>query len=144
MSGWLMALFGGLFSGAIFIVAVERVHLWRRMPTEQYVVDFRRSLYRLDPLVPILGVLSAVAAVFFALGSEGRPAMLAWIGVALISLVMVASVTLAEPMNSKFRRLPEGQIPEGVERTRINWRRFHIARTVVALAALACLTAAVA
>ena len=28
--------------------------------------------------------------------------MLAWIGIALIALIMVASITLAEPMNSKF------------------------------------------
>jgi len=144
VSAWLMVLFGGLFGGAILMVAVERVSLWRRMSTEQYVVDFRRSLYRLDPLMPILGVLSALAAVVFAIGTDGRPAVLAWIGVGLIAVIMVASITLAEPMNSKFRKLPEGQAPEGVEQLRTAWRRFHFARTAVALAALACLTAAVA
>lgn len=55
-SAWLMASFAGLFSGGILIVAVERLNLWRRMPVDQYVVDFRRSLYRLDPLMPILGM----------------------------------------------------------------------------------------
>lgn len=144
VSAWLMALFGGLFSGAILVVAVERVNLWRRMPTDQYVVDFRRSLYRLDPLVPIMGGLSGSAAVVYALAAHGRPAVLTWIGVALIAAIMLGSIAFAEPMNSKFRRLPEGQAPDGVEQLRTTWRRFHLARTVLALGALACLTAAVA
>jgi uncharacterized membrane protein len=144
LSAWLMSLFGGLFSGAILIVAVERVNQWGRMPTEQYVVDFRRTLYRVDPLIPIMGVLSAAAAVIYALNTHGRASILAWGGIALIAVIMVGSIVLAEPMNSRFRRLPEGQAPMGVEQLRINWRRFHLVRTVVAIAALACLTAAVA
>lgn len=144
VSAWLMAVCGGLFSGAILIVAVERVNLWRRMPTAQYVVDFRRSLYRSDPLIPIMGGLSASAAVVYALHSHDRSAVMAWIGVALIAVIMLASIVVAEPMNSKFRRLPEGQAPAGVEQLRIAWRRFHFVRTGLALAALACLTAAVA
>jgi hypothetical protein len=70
--------------------------------------------------------------------------VLAWTGFALIVLIMVASITLAEPMNSKFRRLPEGQAPDRVEQLRTTWCRFHWARTVVALASLACLAAAIA
>ena len=142
LAAWVMLAFGGLYSGAILIYAVDRVHVWRRMPVDQYVVDFRRSLYRADPLIPIMGVLSALGAVVFALRSRGRPEVLAWIGFALIALIMVASITLAEPMNSKFRRLPEGQAPDRVERLRVAWCRFHRARTVVALGALACLAAA--
>ena len=142
LSAWVMLAFGGLYSGAILIYAVDRVHVWRRMPVDQYVVDFRRSLYRADPLVPIMGVLSALGAVVFALNSGGRAAVLAWIGIGLIALIVVASITLAEPINSKFRRLPEGQAPDRVERLRISWCRFHWARTVVALGVLACLVAA--
>jgi hypothetical protein len=56
-------------------------------------------------------------------------------------LIVVTSITLAEPINSKFRRLPEGQAPDRVEQLRIIWCRFHRARTVVALGALACLVA---
>ena len=83
-----------------------------------------------------------MGAVVFALNSEGHAAVLAWIGVALIAVIMISSIALAEPMNSKFRRLPEGQAPEGAEQLRITWRRFHCARTVVAVGALACLAAA--
>jgi hypothetical protein len=142
LAAWLMLAFGGLYSGAILIYAVDRVHVWRRMPVDQYVVDFRRSLFRADPLIPIMGVLSELGAVVFALNSGERAAMLAWIGFALIALIIVASIALAEPMNSKFRRLPEGQAPDRVEQLRVAWCRFHWARTVVALGALACLVAA--
>src|SRR5262245_37191591 len=112
------------------------------MPVGQYVVDFRRSLYRADPLIPIMGILSELGAVVFALNSTGRPAVPAWIGIVLIALIGIAPITLAEPMNSKFRRLPEGQAPNHVEQLRITWGRFHRARTIVALGALACLAAA--
>ncbi|MBV8789784.1 MAG: DUF1772 domain-containing protein [Mycobacterium sp.] len=142
LAAWVMLAFGGLYSGAILIYAVDRVHVWRQMPVDQYVVDFRRSLYRADPLIPIMGVLSALGAVVFALNSDSRAAVLAWIGFALIAVIMVASITLAEPVNSQFRRLPEGMAPDRVEQLRITWCTFHRARTVVALGALACLAAA--
>jgi hypothetical protein len=142
LAAWVMLAFDGLYTGAILIYAVDRVHVWQRMPIDQYVVDFRRSLYRADPLIPIMGILSALGAVVFATDRAGRAALLAWIGFALIALIMVGSITLAEPMNSKFRRLPEGRAPDGVEQLRISWCRFHRARTVVALGALACLVAA--
>jgi Domain of unknown function (DUF1772) len=144
LSAWLMIAAGGLFTGGIFTIAVERLNVWRRMPIDQYAVDFRRSVYRMDPLMPIMGTISALAAVVFALNSDGRAAALAWIAVALIAVIMIASITLAEPMNSRFRRLPEGHTPEGAEQLRIRWRRFHWARTAVALASLACLAAAIA
>jgi hypothetical protein len=133
-----------LWAGGILIFAVERTNLWRRMSIQQYAVDFRRSLYRVDPLLPILGVISCVGSVSFAIGSSGIAAALAWSGAALIVLVVVGSVAIAEPINSRFRRLPEGQVPEQAERDRITWRRFHTARCIAAIAGLACLAAAAA
>jgi hypothetical protein len=142
LAAWVMLAFGGLYSGAILIYAVDRVHVWRRMPVDQYVVDFRRSVFRADPLIPIMGILSELGAVVFALNSGDRAAVLAWIGFGLIALIIVASIALAEPINSTFRRLPEGQAPDRVEQLRITWCRFHWARTVAALGALGCLVAA--
>jgi hypothetical protein len=133
ISAWVMLVFCGLWSGGILIFAVERTNLWRRMPLEQYAVDFRRSLFRADPMMPILGVTAGAAAT-----------ALAWVGVGFIVLVVVASITIAEPINSKFRRLPEGQMPKWAEHYRTLWRRFHAARNLAALAALACLAAAAA
>src|SRR6516165_10639978 len=73
---------------------------------------------------------------------QRRRTVFAWAGIGFIVLVVVASITIAEPINSKFRRLPEGQMPERAEHYRTLWRRFHAARNLAALAALACLAAA--
>jgi hypothetical protein len=115
ISAWIMLVFCGLWSGGIFIFAVERTDLWRRMPLEQYAVDFRRSLFRVDPMMPILGVTAGAGATFFALNRSGAATALACAGVGFIVLVMVASIIIGEPINSKFRMLPEGQMPERAE-----------------------------
>ncbi|WP_020672974.1 DUF1772 domain-containing protein [Amycolatopsis nigrescens] len=143
LSAWLMLVPGGLWTGGILIFAVERTNLWRRMPLEQYVVDVRRSLRRADPMLPIFGAIGGAGTLWFALdGSAGGARTLAWIGAALIVLVMISSIVIAEPINTRFRRLPEGTAPERAERYRTIWRRFHFVRTVLALAAFACVSAA--
>lgn len=143
ISSWLMVVAGGIFAGGIFFVAVERVNLWGRMPVEQYVVDFRRSLGRLDPLLPILGIASALAAVVHAVNSSGLSSVASWSAAAFIGVVIVTSIAIGEPINSKFRRLPEGQSPEAAEQLRTTWRRFHIFRTCLALLAFMCVAVSV-
>jgi len=142
ISAWIMLISCGLWAGGILIFAVERTNLWRRMPVEQYAVDFRRSLFRVDPMMPILGGIAAAAATIFALQRSGAARGLAWAGLGFIVLVLVASITIAEQINAKFRRLPEGQAPQRAERYRTLWRRFHAVRNLAALAALAGLAAA--
>jgi uncharacterized membrane protein len=141
-SAWSMLMLCGLWSGVILTFQVERINLWARMPIEQYAVDFRRSLFRVDPMQPILGVLACIAAAYFGWLTPGTPRLLAWAGVVLMVVVIVGSIVIAEPINSRFRRLPEGQIPDGAEGYRIAWRRFHTARTIVTLAAFACCSGA--
>ena len=68
--------------------------------------------------MPILGVTAGAGATFFALNRSGAATVFAWAGIGFIVLVVVASITIAEPINSKFRRLPEGQMPERVEHYR--------------------------
>ncbi|HEY0450821.1 DUF1772 domain-containing protein [Actinophytocola sp.] len=143
LGSWLMLASGGPFAGGILVVAVERTNLWRRMPVEQYAVDFRRSLARVDPMLPILGALSCAGALLFALNTGGRPAALTWVAVALLAVIIVSSLIVAEPINARFRRLPEGSAPEGAERLRIVWRRFHYGRTLLGIAAFACIVGAV-
>jgi Domain of unknown function (DUF1772) len=52
-------------------------------------------------------------------------------------------VILAEPINSQFRRRPEGSVPPDAERLRRVWRRFHLVRTAIAVAAFTLLVTAV-
>lgn len=137
-SAWSMLMLCGLWSGVILTFQVERINLWARMPIQQYAVDFRRSLFRVDPMQPILGGLACIAGGYFGWLASGTPRLLAGAGVVLMAVVIVGSIVIAEPINSRFRRLPEGQIPDGAEDYRIMWRRFHTARTIVTLAAFAC------
>ncbi|MDQ3788245.1 MAG: DUF1772 domain-containing protein [Actinomycetota bacterium] len=143
IGSWLMLAAGGLFAGGILVVAVERTSLWRRMPVRQYAVDFRRSLARVDPMLPILGAASGVGALLFALNSSGRAATLTWVAVGLFGVIIVSSLIVAEPINSRFRRLPEGDPPDGAERLRVTWRRFHYGRTLLGIAAFVCAVGAV-
>lgn len=137
-----MLFFGGLWAGAILIFAVERVNLWRRMPLEQYAVDFRRSVLRVDPMLPILGGLSGLAAIYVAWNADGVRQALAWGAVAGMAIVIFTSCVLAEPMNSKFRRRAEGDMPDDCAGLRDKWRAFHYVRNVLALATLACMVGA--
>ena len=141
--GWVMLMFGGVWTGGILIVAVERTHQWERMSLEQYAVDFRRCLRRMDPLMPILGAVCCIGTLVFAINRQGAAATLAWLTLALMTVAILASIFIAEPMNSKFRDIPEGQIPERADYIRTKWRRFHAVRTILAIGALGCASAAV-
>ena len=139
----IMLIPGGLWAGVLLFYAVERVNLWGRMPVDQYVVDFRRSLYRADPLQPILAVVSMGGAILFALKvDDGTAAGLAWAAVALYVFVIALSVAFPERINSQFRRRDEGQAPPDVEALRARWRMLHLTRTVPGVAALVCLVLA--
>lgn len=140
---WVMIFFGGLFAGGILLVAVERTNLWRRMPLDQYAVDFRRSVLRIDPMMPILGAITGMGAIVFALNSHGDAQWLAWVAFGLLVAIIAASLAIAEPMNSQFRRVPEGELPEDAGGIRDRWRAFHTVRTVLTLSVLACLAGAV-
>ena len=61
----------------------------------------------------------------------------------LRTMILVSSIVLAEPINSQFRRRPEGDVPPDAERLRRRWRRFHLVRTVFAVAAFTLFVTAV-
>jgi hypothetical protein len=71
-------------------------------------------------------------------GADTRPG-----GHGLLAVILVGLIVVAEPINSQFRRLPEGVVPPQAERLRRRWRRFHLVRTGLGIAALACLITAV-
>jgi Domain of unknown function (DUF1772) len=133
----------GLFTGGVVWYAWERVWIWRRLPLAAYAVDFRRSVRKADPALPILLVVSAVGAGAFASLTDGAGRTLALAGIALLAVILVSSIIFAEPINSQFRRLPEGTVPPDAEGLRRRWRRFHLVRTALAVAAFTALVTAV-
>jgi hypothetical protein len=134
---------GAIFTGGIVWYAWERVWIWRRLTLAEYSVDFRRSLRKADPAMPILLVICGGAAGAFASLNVGPSRVLALVAVGLLTVVLVSSIVVAEPINSRFRRRPEGVVPPEAEDMRRRWRRFHLIRTPFALAAMACLVTAV-
>lgn len=139
----LMLSAGGLFTGGLVWYAWERVWIWRRLDLGEFAVDFRRSVRKADPAMPILLVICGAAAAVFASLADGRSRTLALAGIGLLAVILVGSIVVAEPINSQFRRLPEGVVPPQAERLRRRWRRFHLIRTGLGIAALACLITAV-
>lgn len=134
----------GVWLGVAIADAVIRPSIWMRMSTVDFATDFRRHILRADPMQPILAILSTLCGVVLALRAETTTARLIWASVALMTAIIVASVTLAEPVNSKFRRLSEGTPPEGAEQLRAFWCRFHRVRTLVGGVAFTCLVVAIA
>jgi hypothetical protein len=134
---------GGVFTGGIIWYAWERVWIWRRLPVAEYAVDFRRSVRKADPAMPILLVVCGLAAGVFASQAGGTARALAVAAIGLLAVILVSSIILAEPINSQFRRRPEGVVPPDAERLRRRWRRFHLFRTGIAIAAFAVLVTAV-
>ena len=98
------------------------------------MIDFRRSLYRVDPLQPILGIVAILAAVTFALNVDGSASFLAWTGIALIVAVIALSIAVPERINSQFRRREEGEVPPNADVLRVRWRTFHYIRLAPAIA----------
>ena len=133
---------GALFTGGVVWYAWERVWIWRRLSLAEYAVDFRRSVRKADPALPILLVVSGAAAGAFASLAGGAARALAVGGIALLAAILISSIVLAEPINSQFRRRPEGVVPPDAERLRQIWRRFHLVRTALAVAAFALLLTA--
>jgi hypothetical protein len=134
---------GGLFTGGIVWYAWERVWIWRRLTFAAYAVDFRRSVRKADPALPILLVICAAGAGAFSSLTDGTGRILSLAGVALLAVILVSSIILAEPINSQFRSRPEGTVPPDAESLRKRWRRFHLIRTALAVAAFALFVTAV-
>jgi L-lactate permease len=134
---------GGIFTGGIAWYAWERVWIWRRLTLLEYAIDFRRSLRKADPAMPILLVVCAGAAMVFAWRTGGEARTLAAVAIGLLATILVSSIVVAEPINSEFRRRPEGVVPPDAERLRRLWRRFHLLRAALAVTAFYLLVIAV-
>ena len=131
-----------IWTGIVVFYAVERVNLWARMPVDQFVVDFRRSVHRADPVQPILAIVSIIGSVLYALTAGGLASLFAWIGAGLIAAVIAMSIALPERINSEFWRRDEGEAPPNAELLRTRWRTLHVMRTAPTVAALVSLVLA--
>jgi hypothetical protein len=136
-----MFIAGGIFAGGLVWYAWDRVLIWQRLTLLEFAIDFRRSLRKADPAMPILLLICGSGATVFATQTDGAARTLALASLALLGTILVSSV-VAEPINSQFRRRPEGVVPPEADRLRTLWRRFHLVRTAFGVAAYALLIVA--
>jgi hypothetical protein len=132
---------GGIFGGGLVWYAWERVWIWRRLTLLEYAIDFRRSLRKADPAMPILLVICAAAAAVFAWRTDDSARALAVAAIALLATILAGSIIVAEP-NSQFRRRPEGVVPPNAEHLRRLWRGFHLVRAALGITAYSLLVVA--
>lgn len=107
----IMLIPGAVWAGIIVCYAVERTNLWRRMPLEQYATDFRRSLRRVDPLQPVLLLVTAVGATVFTLNANGPGEALAWAGIGLLAVVRSCSPSRSTPSSGGARKASSPRRP---------------------------------
>jgi hypothetical protein len=98
----LMLSAGALFVGGLVWYAWERVWIWRRLDIRAFALDFRRSVRRADPAMPILLVICGNAAGVFASLTGGGSRTLALAGIGLLATILIGSIVIAEPINSRF------------------------------------------
>ncbi len=136
MPGIALLVLSGIWTGGIATIAWERIPIWRRMTPLERAVDFRRTLYRMDPTMPILAVAIVVLGIASALQHDGAARTLTWAAIGCVLLIVIGTTAILEPMNSKFRRLPEGTPPDNADAILATWGKLHIARTAVAVVSL--------
>jgi len=137
-----MLIAGGIFAGGLVWYAWERVWVWQRLTLLEFAIDFRRSLRKADPAMPILLLICGSAATVFATQTDDVARTLALASLALLGTILVSSIVIAEPINSQFRRRPEGVVPPEADRLRRLWRRFHLVRTALGVTAYSLLIVA--
>src|SRR5918997_7208336 len=129
MSAWasLMVIAGGLFAGGTATFAWSRVPIWRRMPVQEFIGDFRETLRRTDKVQPALLVAAIVSAAGFALAADGSARVLALVGAAGFATTLVASLALLVPLQRRIVATPPEEA-KTIDEMRARWFRGNVGR----------------
>jgi uncharacterized membrane protein len=134
----------GVTAGVLFAVAVSSVPALAAMPPDRYVYTHTLLGRNWDPTMPIIVGASAAVDIALAVLASGAPAR-ALLVAAAVCLAGVSGVSHLGnvPLNRRVHATDPDAIPPGWEDPRPRWRRLHLARTALALAALAASSAAI-
>jgi hypothetical protein len=102
---------GGLFTGGVVWYAWERIWIWRRLELSAYSVDFRRSLRKADPALPILLVICATSAAGFAWQTSGAARSLAISGIGVLAVILVSSIVARRADQQRVPATPRRRHP---------------------------------
>src|SRR5690349_17686174 len=79
MLGIALVVITGIWAGGITTIAWERIPVWRRLDPVPRAIDFRRTLHRMDPAMPVMAVAIIALGIAYALGHHGGARTLAWL-----------------------------------------------------------------
>ncbi|NPD68110.1 hypothetical protein HN018_12120 [Lichenicola cladoniae] len=142
-AGWAMIVSGGLWTGGVSFLAVERSRAWRDMPLDDFLADFRVSVRFVDPLMPVCCFASAIAATVFSRASHGTSAIFGWVGVVCTMIAAVGSGAVSAPSVLRMLRSEKTQTSAQLMRDRTIMLASNVVRTIAALLAFVCLDAAI-
>jgi len=139
----LLALLGsGVTAGVLFAVALSVLPALQAMPAERYVYAHQLIGKHWDPVMPIIVLSSAVANGVLALVAAPLMSYVDALAGVLLLGVSVVSHFCNVPLNRTVKGLDPERIPPDWRDPRPVWRRWHLLRTTLALAALAANAAA--
>ncbi|MEV4256759.1 DUF1772 domain-containing protein [Spirillospora sp. NPDC049652] len=128
----------GITAGVLLAVAISVVPALAAVPPAQYV-RFHQLLGRhWDPTMPVIVLTTAVgSAVLAGITGPASGRALCGLGAALLVAVSGVSHLLNVPLNRQVKALdPDRPLPADWRDPRAEWRRWHLLRTVLALAAV--------
>lgn len=125
----------GIVAGVLFAVALSLVPAMSAMPPDRYVYTHQLLGRNWDPTMPIIVLGSAVIDGVLGLAAGRDRAVYLAAGLLLIA-VSVVSHFCNVPINRRVKSLDASRIPDDWRDPRPLWRRWHLLRTALAVAAL--------
>ncbi|MBO8188118.1 anthrone oxygenase family protein [Streptomyces spirodelae] len=135
----------GVTAGVLFAVALSVLPALFAMETGTYVYAHKLLGRNWDPTMPVVVLTSTVLAVVLAFVADGTPARVLF-AVAAVLLLGVSAVShlCNVPINRRVKAVADPAVlPDDWQDPRPLWRRWHLLRTILALAALLLNAAAV-
>jgi uncharacterized membrane protein len=134
--GVLAVLGSGLTAGVLFAVALSVLPALFRMPPDRYVYTHQLIGRNWDPTMPVIVLGSALLDIALAITATGTARLAAIAGAVLLLGVSAVSHLCNVPLNRQVKRIDPTRIPPDWQDPRPLWRRWHLLRTVLAVAGL--------
>nr|CAM34365.1 hypothetical protein [Streptomyces tendae] len=130
-----VAVTSGMVAGVLFAVALSVVPALRAMPADRYVYAHQLIGRHWDPAMPLIVLGSTAADAVLAFTGPGATRPLSGTAAALLLAVSVVSHFGNVPINRRVKSVDARAIPPDWRDPRPVWRRWHLLRTALAIAA---------
>jgi uncharacterized membrane protein len=130
-----VAVTSGVVAGVLFAVALSVLPALRAMPADRYVYAHQLIGRHWDPTMPVIVLGSTAVEVVLAFTAPGTTAPLFAVGAGLLLVVSVVSHFCNVPINRRVKSVDPEAVPQDWADPRPLWRRWHLLRTAVAVAA---------